>query len=172
MIGIHTHAGCGVSSGANQGTSRNNTGWGNALANPLGVCDAVCPPTSITFFNGSGQNPACMMTTTSPVIGGAWQLTVDTSVVSGASFSVVRVHSATSTGTFTGAGEILVNTSSTFLATQRLPASGGLNLHTINVPNNQSLAGITMVAQGAVGVGNQLAQLCNAEVIILGCSAP
>ena len=170
VIGVHTHAGCSFSSGANQGTSRNNTGWGNALANPLGVCDAVCPPTSITFFNGSGQNPACMMTTASPVIGGAWQITVDTSGVPGATFSAVRVHSSTSSGTFTGAGEILINTSSTFLATSRLPASGGQTVHTINVPNNQSLAGMTMAVQGGVGIGNQLVELCNAEMIILGCS--
>ena len=36
-IGIHTHAGCTSSGGANQGTSLNNPGLQNALANPQGV---------------------------------------------------------------------------------------------------------------------------------------
>ncbi len=37
-IGIHTHAGCNAGGGANNGTSLNNTGLQNALANPIGVC--------------------------------------------------------------------------------------------------------------------------------------
>ncbi|RMH26585.1 MAG: hypothetical protein D6692_08960 [Planctomycetota bacterium] len=36
-IGIHTHAGCTATGGANQGTSLNNAGLQNALANPQGI---------------------------------------------------------------------------------------------------------------------------------------
>jgi hypothetical protein len=170
VIGVHTNGGCSFSGGSNSGTSRNNSGWGAALANPLGVCAAACPATSITFFNGSGQNQACLMTTVSPVIGGAWQIAIDTSGVPGATFSAVRVQSATSSGTFIGAGEVLINTSGTIIASSKLPAGGGQTVHTINVPNNQSLVGTTLAVQGGVGIGNQLVELCNAEMIILGCS--
>jgi V8-like Glu-specific endopeptidase len=37
-VGIHTHAGCGSSGGANNGTSIIHPSLQNALANPLGVC--------------------------------------------------------------------------------------------------------------------------------------
>ncbi|MFG0293290.1 MAG: trypsin-like peptidase domain-containing protein [Phycisphaerales bacterium JB065] len=37
-IGIHTHAGCGSSGGANNGTSSRHPSLQDALANPLGVC--------------------------------------------------------------------------------------------------------------------------------------
>ncbi len=48
-IGIHTHAGCGSSSG-NKGTGINHNGLQNFLANPKGVCD--CP--LIDFFFPEG----------------------------------------------------------------------------------------------------------------------
>jgi V8-like Glu-specific endopeptidase len=171
VIGVHTNGGCSFGGGSNSGTSRDNTGWGNALATPLGVCAVVCPATSITFHNGSGVNPSCLTTTQTPVIGGQWKLSLDASGVPGATHSVVRVYSATSSGTFNGAGEILVNTSSTFLAASILPTSGGIDIHTINVPNNQGLAGITMAVQGGIRIGSQVVELCNAEMVILGCSA-
>lgn len=171
VIGTHTHAGCTSSGGANQGTSRNNSGWGAALANPLGVCDAVCPPTSVSFYNGSGANPACMMTTATPVIGGIWQVTVDTSVLPGATLSAVHVYSQVQNGTFGGSGELLINTGSTFLALSRLPATGGPVVHSIPIPNQQSLAGATLAVQAGMGSSATNFQLCNAEVIILGCTA-
>ncbi len=37
-IGVHTHGGCGFSSGSNAGTGMDNSGLQNALANPRGVC--------------------------------------------------------------------------------------------------------------------------------------
>ncbi len=44
-IGIHTHAGCSSSGGANQGTGANHTGLQAALAAPQGVCTG----TALTF---------------------------------------------------------------------------------------------------------------------------
>ncbi len=171
VIGVHTHAGCSTSgSGANQGTSRDNNGWGNALNSPLGVCDAACPATSITFMNGSGSNPSCLMTTATPIIGGQWDISIDTSVLPGATFSALRVYRQSTSGIFVGAGEILVDTNSSFLATSNLPASGGTDIHTIDIPNSQSLAGTTLAVQGGVGIGSVVQTLCNAELIILGCS--
>lgn len=43
-IGIHTHAGCSVGGGANNGTSLAQAGLQNALAVPLGVCAGGPPP--------------------------------------------------------------------------------------------------------------------------------
>jgi V8-like Glu-specific endopeptidase len=56
-IGIHTHAGCSLSGGANNGTGSNNAGLQAALANPQGVC--VCgpgggPQLSTTFASNNG----------------------------------------------------------------------------------------------------------------------
>ena len=49
-IGIHTHGGCGATSGANSGTGSNHAGLQAALANPQGVC--TCPPLTFTHPNG------------------------------------------------------------------------------------------------------------------------
>ncbi len=48
-IGIHTHGGCGSSSG-NYGTGLNHTGVQSFLANPKGVCE--CPILTFHFPNG------------------------------------------------------------------------------------------------------------------------
>ncbi len=45
-IGIHTHAGCGASSG-NQGTSSQHASLQSALGNPQGVCDSACGWTNL-----------------------------------------------------------------------------------------------------------------------------
>jgi hypothetical protein len=49
-IGIHTHAGCTATGGANQGTGSNHAALQAALANPQGVCN--CPDLAFTFPNG------------------------------------------------------------------------------------------------------------------------
>ncbi len=38
-IGVHTHAGCNSTGGANNGTAVQHADWQNALNNPLGICD-------------------------------------------------------------------------------------------------------------------------------------
>jgi formylmethanofuran dehydrogenase subunit D len=43
VIGIHTHGGCGSSSGENSGTGINNAALQDALANPQGVCLPLGP---------------------------------------------------------------------------------------------------------------------------------
>ncbi len=50
-IGIHTHGGCSVGGGANSGTSLNNAGLQNALANPLGICVGGLRPLRIELVS-------------------------------------------------------------------------------------------------------------------------
>ena len=72
-IGIHTHAGCTSTGGANQGTASNHPGLQAALANPLGVCD--CPGLEFTFPNGLPASVAPNGSSTIRVqIGGAVSL--------------------------------------------------------------------------------------------------
>ncbi|MHC4107554.1 MAG: trypsin-like serine peptidase, partial [Planctomycetota bacterium] len=50
-IGIHTHAGCSLSGGENNGTGINHSGLQTALANPQGVC-APLPLLAFTYPDG------------------------------------------------------------------------------------------------------------------------
>ena len=49
-IGIHTHAGCNLGGGENNGTGINHAGLQNALANPQGVCMPL-PPLAFDYPN-------------------------------------------------------------------------------------------------------------------------
>ena len=51
-IGIHTHAGCNATGGANNGTGLDNAGVQNALANPIGVCANGPRPLRIELASG------------------------------------------------------------------------------------------------------------------------
>ncbi|MFG0327424.1 MAG: GC-type dockerin domain-anchored protein [Phycisphaerales bacterium JB037] len=56
VIGVHTHAGCNSTGGANQGTSVNNAGWLAARANALGICgEPPPPPEGPLFLGNNGQ---------------------------------------------------------------------------------------------------------------------
>ena len=128
-----------------------------------------CPPATTAFNNGSGANPACLTSLDLPNIGGSWQVSIDTSVVPGSTFSALRIYSASNPGFFVGAGEILVSTSSTLITSSNLPASGGVDVHNVSIPNNPSLAGTTAYVQGGIGTGSTVNSLCNSEVITFGC---
>lgn len=53
-IGIHTHAGCLISGGANQGTAISNANLQSALAVPQGIC-LPAPPVGFSFPDGLPQ---------------------------------------------------------------------------------------------------------------------
>ncbi len=166
VIGVHTHGGCGFSSGANSGTSSANSGWQAALGNPKGVCAAPCGPPSVTFHNGSGVNPAALASITSPQANTVWQVGVDTSMFPGAVTSTIRIHRVSSSGIFVPAGEILWKEGPVF-GLQTLPASGGINVHTVNIPLGAEGASavITAIVRDASG-----AHITNGEMVIVGCA--
>jgi hypothetical protein len=142
----------------------------NTGALTVNTIAASCAAPTTVFSNGSGVNPPCLASVTSPAIGTAWQVGIDTSIVPGATFSALRLYPQPNSGVFGGAGEILVNLSTEYLAASNLPASGGLDVHTINIPNNFGLVGTTLYVQGGVGTGSGLSTLCNSEAVTLGCA--
>ena len=131
---------------------------------------SACPSTSLSVLNGSGVNPTCLTSVTTPVIGGAWQIGVDSSVVSGATFSAVLLYSGGTSGVFTGLGEILIDLTSNRLTSSNITSTGGVDIHTINIPNNPFLAGFTFHAQAAVGAGALPNVVCNSLMVTLGCT--
>lgn len=70
VIGVHTHAGCSSSGGANNGTARQNAGWTTALNNPLGICKAGNAPVSGPVYVSSDSiNKWGTVNTTTGVFG-------------------------------------------------------------------------------------------------------
>jgi len=170
-MGIHTHGGCSASSG-NHGTASVHSGLQAALANPMGVCKKLTPPScptipSTSVDNGTGANPLCLTSVTPPALGTNWDLTVDTSVVAGGNFAGIRLQAA-------GApvqielGELLLDLSKPILLTQTNNGSG-TQAFSIALPVSVNLAGFTASAQGFVGVNGKIRQLCNAVQFTLGC---
>jgi V8-like Glu-specific endopeptidase len=171
VIGVHTHGGCSTSSGQNSGTSRNNTGWNTALNNPTGICQNSCPPATVTFFNGAGINPSCMTTITPPVIGGNWELAVDSGVVPGATSTKILLKRALvlTSGPVLPFGQNLLGADGITILTSTVPATGGIDIHSIPIPNVTGLIGNPFGVQAQVLVGGQIGQLCNAERVTIGC---
>ena len=169
VIGVHTHGGCGATGGQNSGTSRNNVGWANALANPKGICEDSCPPASVTFFNGSGVNPSCMTTVTPPVVGAVWDIEVDSGAFPGATSTIVTIKRVLSAGPVLPWGQVLLSADSTVVLTSTVPASGGIDVHSVPIPNHPGLAGSVFALQGSVMVGGETGTFCNAEQVVIGC---
>jgi hypothetical protein len=131
---------------------------------------ASCAEPSSLVYNGSGVNPLCLASVTEPAIGAPWQLSMDTTVVPGATFSVLRLYPQSSAGTFAPTGEVLVALGTEFLAVSNLPAGGGSTIHTIDIPNSTALVGRTFYVQGGVGAGAGITSLCNAVSGTVGCA--
>ena len=136
----------------------------------VGTLPATCASASSVVLNGSGVNPLCLTSLTEPAIGTTWQVGIDTSSVPGATFSSMRLYAQPSSGTFVGAGELLVPANGEFLVASGLPASGGVDVHMISIPNNFSLVGKTFYMQGGIGSEAGLQQLCNSVAATFGCA--
>ena len=167
-IGIHTHGGCSSTEG-NHGTGINHSGLQAFLANPKGVCLKVCSVTGTTaFVNGSGANPSCLQSANTPIIGEAWLIEVDASGTPGATSTFVQGRRGGTSGTFLAIGELLLDLSSPFLFQNQVFGSG-LNTHSINVPNKLELVGTQLTVQGGPVTGSSISQLCNGELVTIGC---
>ena len=151
------------------GTSSINAITG--FASSLGcLSSSVCStPGASTFYNGSGVNPLCLQSLSTPVIGTNWTIEVDATIVPGAIGTVVLGRSQSSSGTFIGSSEILINLSSTAFFSS-LVNSGGTNVHTWAVPNDPLLVGTTLTIQGSIRPGSGTPTLCNAENALIGCT--
>ena len=122
-----------------------------------------------TFFNGGGSNPVCLTSTSLPQLGLDWTSQVDASGhPGGAGFSGFLLFSGSSMGTVVGAGELLIDLTSTHIATVARVSSGGSDILSIAVPDDIRLYQRTATAQGfTFDMGFGL-RLCNAENIVLG----
>ena len=169
VIGVHTHGGCSFGGGQNSGTSNFNAGWQAALNNPKGTCENSCSAATVTFFNGLGINASCMTTTTPPVIGNTWNVEVDSSVFPGATSTRITIKRIMYSGPVFPWGQLLLSPDSTVVMTSNVPASGGIDVHAIPIPNHPGLIGSVFVLQAEVFVGNEPAAFCNAEQIKIGC---
>jgi len=168
-IGIHTHAGCGVSTG-NHGTGINHPGLQTFLANPKGVCfKQVCGVTATTSLsNGSGINPVCLTSLTPPIIGTNWMIQVDASGTPGATSTFVQGRRGGTSGIFLGIGEVLIDLSTNLVFASEA-GGGGVNVHVIAVPNVLTIVGLDVFIQGGVVAGGTISQLCNGEMATVGC---
>ena len=152
------------------------TSFGEDKDGELYICDLdgevfkiePCVPPQVAVNNGTGINPQCFSSTSSPTIGSTWQMQVDATGIQGAGKSFVRCRLGTAS-IFTPQGELLLDPSSLFVFTSTVFGTGVMN-HTHDIPNDPTLVGQTWYAQGSVGpVEGPLLQLCNALTVTVGC---
>jgi len=120
---------------------------------------------TVAVRNGSGANALCLANRTLPTLGTSWETEVDTTGHPGALGSSVAALAAPSSGTFLSAGELLVDVTSTLLASSTV-ATTGTDLHAIAIPNDVALVGLSGSAQAVIVGGG--AELCNALDVHLG----
>lgn len=117
-------------------------------------------PASVTPRLGSGSNPNAFVEQSLPVTGAEWQTTVDVSQGGGSLSTILLGGSSTQLGT--AFGELLV-------LPPFLVLDVGSETHNLLIPEDCSLVGRTLVAQGAIVQGAPLAiQLTNALDLVIG----
>jgi hypothetical protein len=136
---------------------------------PDGLDPACAVLSSTTFRNGSGVNPECLASLTSPVLGSEWRIQVDASGVPGADATLVRSEEHGATGPVHSFGQVLLDLSSPTIFVLAHASSGGLDVHSIQVPTWSALLGFSATMQGAVLVHDTVVQLCNAVDYVVGC---
>ena len=136
----------------------------NLPRSPGGGCGQ---PGVANFTNGTGVNPSCFASTTNPVIGQPWVMTVDASGVAGAVSTTAQAFKRSAVIS-TSAGELLLDRTSRELFT--LVSTGtGTNTHSITVPPDPEIIGFTLNIQGFVNGSSGVLQYCNAYSATVGC---
>ena len=116
--------------------------------------------------NGSGTNSVCFSSASRPILGNVWRGAVDVRAHPGATATFLVSHTAPSSGTFVGAGELLVDSGSAFLFTAIRSSSGAIDFFDLHVPCDAALVGLRACTQaGVLGGGTEL---CNAVDLTLG----
>ena len=125
-------------------------------------------PASAVSRNGAGTNTVCLVSVTDPVLGEDWIATVDATGHPGALATVILAYDLPLTGLPTPWGELLVSPEAlggTLAATSTV-FGGGLNVHTVPLPADASLATLTAYTQALIVGGGP--ELCNAVDVTLG----
>lgn len=118
-----------------------------------------------SFQNGAGINPSCLACAP-PVLGQAWNATIDASLDPTPVATVLAVFKNSSSGTVTANGEYLVDLSSMQIAFKVAPVVGQTSTFNVLIPAKPGLVGLKVSAQGAVVGAN--VTLCNAYELVLG----
>ena len=118
------------------------------------------PQAHVVGRNGTGQNPLLLTSVTPPRIGASWHARIQSSLVPGATLSVITVRThALEPGLVVPQGEILVGGSELFRAST--PSTGGTDDLFVPIPSVTTLIGRVVYAQGLVLIGSR-ARLGNA----------
>ena len=138
--------------------------------NEVWLNDEVFPPSSTTFRNGSGVNPADFSGSSEPVIGGLWNSAISlTPDVAGAAVvmtGVAWVFTAPSQGTLLGTYEVLIDPTAPDVFFEV-----GLGGHSVEVPCMLEFAGIPVWTQGfriEDAAGTMIPVLLNALDLTVG----
>ncbi len=127
----------------------------------------VDPAAVAAYRNGSGENAPCY-TSTPPVLGGTWMAGVDSSAFDAAVVSAILVRPIGIPGTNTAFGELLIDTTSAVVVNSFTVATGGVDAHTFNLPNDVSLLGNVGTSQAILLSANNTGRFCNAVDLTIG----
>ena len=124
---------------------------------------------SVTIRNGTGVNPVCFASLTYPVIGSTWTGRVDTSAAPNANFALVLGDNGFMDLPFmtTFGAEAIIELDSVIIAVP-IPASGGLDEFSVNIPNETNLIGFDGAMQAFFLSNTTPVGACNALQIKLG----
>ncbi len=125
---------------------------------------AGAPPAGVTSRNGTSVNVTCFSNLTLPVLGTNWDTLVSHGHHAGATITFVVGRAAPTTGPIIAAGEVLVSGPRYFI--QGVGSSGTADTHSVPVPSNLALVGVTAYTQGLILGGGP--ELCNALDATIG----
>jgi len=117
--------------------------------------------------NGLGGNALCLTNLSPPALGTSWDTEVEHGQHPGATLTILYGFALPSMGATIGAGELLVDVSSLRLFRHIVAAAGSSDLHSLAVPCDVTLAGLTATSQALV-LGGAGPELCNAVDLVLG----
>jgi hypothetical protein len=124
------------------------------------------PQAHVIERNGMGVNPLLLSSVTPPRIGMNWQARIDSSLVLGATLSVITVRTnALDPGLLVPQGELLVDGFELVRAVA--PSSGGPDDFSLPIPGSIALVGRVVHAQGYVVLGPRV-RLGNALAVHFG----
>jgi len=125
------------------------------------------PPASAVARNGSGSNPECFVPIANPVMGQTWSTRI---LAPAGRLTVLVVYSLPSSGTFLPYGELLVATPALggqFFLRHSAISTGTFATHSMPVPFDPALSGLTASTQGVRFGGPSGPELCNAIDIVI-----
>jgi hypothetical protein len=147
------------------------------VSGPGGSAELVVPEAVLSqhvakasLRNGSGVNRVAFQSTSLPVLGTSWTSEVDATPHAGAGLTVLFATSAPQQGLFLRGRELLVllpaqGADKHF--TRSAPSGGGIAHHSVALPNNIALLGVSSSVQAFVLGGGSI-EFCNAIDLVLG----